>query len=183
MPIQHVSSQNGASDYPEALSHYNDQAPLWRVLLYPHRSLSRNGFVIFMGVTSVMIAVPVLPLVGTKALWGVLPFLVGTIVLLWLFLKRNYRDGHIVEELSLWSDHICLIRLNPRGPLGQRRQEWSANPFWVSVSTHDTPVKNYLTLTGGKREVELGAFLSPDERLTLKAALETQLKNLSQPET
>ncbi len=29
------------------------------------------------------------------------------------------------------------------------------------------PVENYVTLTGGGREVEIGAFLSEEERLSL----------------
>ena len=35
----------------------------------------------------------------------------------------------------------------------------------------------YLTLQGGPREVELGAFLTPPERLGLKDTLERALRN------
>ena len=51
------------------------------------------------------------------------------------------------------------------GPKG-KRQDWEANPYWLRVTLHETdgPVPNYLTLKGDGREVELGAFLSEDER-------------------
>ncbi|MEP5758622.1 MAG: DUF2244 domain-containing protein [Litoreibacter sp.] len=174
MPIELIDLSDRASDYPEALSIYNGGTPpVWRALLYPHRSLPQRGFVIVIAVTSLFLTVPLLPLVGTVALWGLLPFLLLTIAALWYFIMRNYRDGHIVEEISLWSDHMSLVRLNPRGPI--RRQEWSANPYWVTISQHQAPVLHYLTLKGGPREVELGSFLSADERLKLKAQIEDQI--------
>jgi uncharacterized membrane protein len=37
-------------------------------------------------------------------------------------------------------------------------------------------VPNYLTLSGGGREVELGAFLTPVERVELKDTLESALR-------
>lgn len=181
MPIQHIELTQRASDYPEALWSTKDGTPpIWRVLLWPHRSLPRGGFVIFIAATSVMLAIPVLPLIGTSALWGLLPFLVLTVAGLWFFLMRNYRDGHMIEELSLWPDMITLVRLNPRGTEAQRRQDWSANPYWVKVSSHEKPVAHYLTLSGGSRDVELGTFLTPDERKELHATLDEQLRALRQ---
>lgn len=180
MPIKHVDLTQRASDYPEALCNSRGDAPIWRVILYPYRSLTRRGFVIFIAVTSVTIAIPILPLIGTKALWGLLPFLVLAIAGMWFFLMRSYRDGHLIEELSLWPDMITLVRLNPRGPEAQRRQDWSANPYWVKINSHDQPVEHYLTLTGGPRDVELGAFLTPQERKELHAMLADQLRALDQ---
>ncbi len=175
MPIKHIDLAGRASDYPEALSHYSDEPPLYRVVLWPHRSLSRQGFVWFIAVTCGFLALPVLALVGTAALWGLLPFLVLTIWAMWFFLMRSYRDGYLVEELSLWPDHLELIRTSPK----DGRKEWGANPYWVEIATHDKPVENYLTLRGGPREVELGAFLSADERLELKEELEMKLRFLA----
>jgi uncharacterized membrane protein len=49
----------------------------------------------------------------------------------------------------------------------------------VQVQLYPTggPVPQYLTLKGGGREVELGAFLSEDERRTLKDDLHRRLAN------
>jgi len=175
MPIERIDLDEGASDYPEALSTYNGTQPRYRVLLYPHRSLPAGGFVWFMAATSFLIAIPLLPLIGTPALWGLLPFLVATIALLWFFIMRSYKSGQLVEEISVWSDHMTLARANPDGS----RQDWQANPYWVEVVSHDTPLPNYLTLRGGPREVELGAFLTPDERLSLKEELDDKLRFLA----
>ena len=175
MPIQHINLPEGASDYPEALSSYEGKAPLYRVLLYPHRSLPRSGFVFFIAATSVMMALPLLALITTSAFWAMLPFIVVTVVAVWMFLMHSYRTGQLVEELSLWPDRMTLTRRNPNGEL----LEWDTNPYWVEVFSHDKPIPNYLTLRGGPREVELGAFLTPEERVELKEELENKLRFLA----
>ncbi len=45
-------------------------------------------------------------------------------------------------------------------------QNWQANPHWVEVKLRPEggPVENYVTPRGNNRTVEIGAFLSPDER-------------------
>ncbi|MEM9435019.1 MAG: DUF2244 domain-containing protein [Pseudomonadota bacterium] len=178
MPFQQIDLNERASDYPEALSR-SDTVPLYRVVLWPHRSLSRGGFVFFIGMTSFLLAIPLLGLIGTMALWGLLPFLILTISALWFFMMRSYRDGHLVEELSMWRDKVQLVRMSPK----EGRKDWSANPHWVQVVSHDAPVKHYLTLLGGPREVELGAFLTPEERLELKEELELKLRFLARKST
>ena len=64
-----------------------------------------------------------------------------------------------------------------------KRQDWQANPYWVRVTLHVTggPVPNYLTLKGDGREVELGAFLSEDERIRLRDDLKTRIAALRSP--
>ena len=174
MPIQHIDLSGRASDYPEALSRHEDQIPVWRVLLYPHRSLPATGFAWTIGLLSLGLALPLFGILGTAVLWGVLPFLILTVWATWYFMMRSYRDGQIVEELSLWRDQLTLVHVDPKGG----RKDWQANPYWVQVNERDTPVKHYLTLQGGPREVELGAFLSADERLILKSELEDEIRGL-----
>lgn len=147
-----------------------------RLHLWPYRSLPRKGFVLFIGATCLLILVPMLAVLGSPVLWGILPFFALAIWGLWAALARSYRDGEIVEDLALSRDSLTLTRHGPRG----RRQDWQANPYWVSVQLHPTggPVPNYLTLKGNGREVELGAFLSEDERLALRDELQTRLLHL-----
>ncbi len=174
MPFRIISSSNGASDQPEALFHWGNRSPDCRVLLWPHRSLPPTGFVWFIGITCAMLSLPLLALLGTAALWGLLPFLALAVAGVWIALNHSYRTGRLVEEVCLWDDQMSLVRVEPSG----RRQEWQANPYWVELRTHDKPVEHYLTLRGGDREVELGAFLSPEERLELKLDLEDAIRQL-----
>ena len=149
--------------------------PETRLRLWPHRSLSPRGFVWFIGSTAALIAVPLIGLLGTAALWMLLPFLIVAVGAMWLALNRSYKDARIVEDLRLTPDSITLTRQSPRD-----RRDWQANPHWVRVTLHETggPVPNYLTLTGNNREVELGAFLSEEERVTLARDLRHRLAAL-----
>ena len=139
-----------------------------RLHLWPYRSLPRRGMVWFIGGTAALIALPLLVLLGSPVLWGLLPFLVLTVWGIWTALNRSFKDGEILEDLCLSRDEISLTRHDRKG-----RHRWQANPHWVRVMVHKTkgPVPDYLTLTGNGREVELGAFLSPEERLALDIEL------------
>lgn len=151
-------------------------APLHAITLWPHRSLPRTGFVWFIGVTAAIIALPLIALVGTPALWGLLPFLLLAIAAIWWALQRSYHDGDIREHLAIWPDRMTLEREGPRG----KRAAWNANPYWVTPVLHASggPVPNYVTLRGGDREVELGAFLSEPERVTLFGDLSNMLRQI-----
>ena len=145
-------------------------APLAELHLWPYRSLSRRGFVTFIGVTAGLLALPALALIGRLALWGLLPFLLGAIWAIWWALQRSQRDGEVLEELRIWPDRVELVRHDPK----RDTRAWEANPYWITPHLHVTggPVPNYLTLRGGPREVEIGAFLSEPERLALRDELQ-----------
>jgi len=119
---------------------------------------------------------PLLSLLGTLALWAMLPFMLVVLFAIWLSFLRNYRDGGLFEELTLWPDMIVVHRHNPR----HAAQDWQANPYWISLSLRQEggPVENYLTLKGAGREIELGAFLSPEERFELHHELNHALGHL-----
>jgi uncharacterized membrane protein len=152
---------------------WTETADTTKLVVTPHQSLTPRGFVWFMGVTLVMIAMPLLAVLGTPVLWGLLPFFALAIWGLWLAIGRNQRDARLSETLTLSGTRITLVRRDPRG----EEQRWEANPYWVSVQMHAKggPVENYVTLKGAGREVEIGAFLSADERVALFDRLELEL--------
>jgi len=151
-----------------------DTPPLAQATLRPNRSLSRSGFAWLLVILWGVLLIPLIPLLGKAALWVMLPFLLSALVALWYSIDRNNRDGELTETLCLWRDKITVTRTGPRQP----SQEWAANPYWVSVAIKPKggPVDQYLTLKGGNREIELGAFLSPQERITLRDDLENALR-------
>lgn len=146
----------------DAPGHAEGGEPIAVLHLWPYRSLPKRGFAFAIGFAYVALMIPVAGFVGTAAMWWLLAPGLIAIAGLWWFIGKSYRDGEILEELTIWPDHMRLTRT---GPLA-RHAEWEANPHWVSVERHrdSGPVKDYITLKGNGREVEIGAFLSEDER-------------------
>jgi uncharacterized membrane protein len=145
--------------------------------LWPNRSLSRRGWTWIVALLAAGFMLPLAGLAGTKAAWGMLPFLVAALAGLCLAVRRNHIDGRLREDLRLWPDLLTVVRREPDG----RERRWHANPFWVRLKLRDAHVEKYLTLEGNGREIELGAFLSPWERETLHADLVAALERARQP--
>lgn len=133
--------------------------------LWPHQSLPAKGYVRFLAATAVLITVPLFPVLGTFVFWGLLPFLLLALFGMKWALDRNRRDSQILEVLTLGPEAARLERSVPREP----SKSWECNRYWASVQMHphQGPVPNYVTLRGAGREVEIGAFLSEDERKAL----------------
>lgn len=146
------------------------------LILRPNRSLGLRGFVWVIGLAWAGFMIPLVALLGTVALWAMLPFVLGTVALLWVLIRRHQADGALFERLTLSPESIRITHHAPRKPV----QDWQANPYWTRVTLHRKggPVENYITLRGGGREVELGAFLSPEERGALHGELTTALAQL-----
>lgn len=144
-------------------------APLMRLDIWPHRSLPTKGFVATIALMFIAGLVPVIAFIGTTAFWVLLACMMGALAALWFALRRSDREN-LREELLIWHDHIILNHYPQKGP----RKSWRANPYWVRLALHAEggPVEQYLTLKSGgageSREVELGAFLSPEERVRLR---------------
>ena len=176
MPIHWDDDPDRAPVNAGALSYKDGTAPAAHAVLCPNRSLPPEGFAWVISIAFALILIPAIPFLGTRVLWALLPFLLGAVWLLWIFLRRNYRDGQLTEELFLWSDRIEVRRTDPRGAVRQ----WCADPYWVRVRLHEHggPVSDYVTLSGAGREIELGTFLSPDERKSLYTTLSALLSRL-----
>ena len=152
--------------------------PAAELRLSPHKPLDARGFAVVIGATFVLLLVPLVPVLGTVILWVLLPFLMAALAMIWIALRTSAaRQLAVSETLTLTAERVSLERREARGDV----RRWEANPHWVTVSLHPDggPVENYVTLKGGGREVEVGAFLSPDERLALRDEIEGLLRRVA----
>lgn len=133
--------------------------------LWPHQSLPPRGFAAFILITFVLILIPILAMLGTILLWGLLPFVLLAVGGMYLALQRNFRARQIEEILTLDETHASLVHKAPDGSI----EEWACNRHWTRLEKYEKggPVPHYVTLRGEGREVEIGAFLSEDERIAL----------------
>jgi uncharacterized membrane protein len=134
--------------------------PIFDAVLYPHRSLSPQG------VRYLLFAIAgMLTLVGlffaAQGAWLVLPFFGCEIVLFW------------------WA-----FRTNARGKSRELRKENRfAPPHWLSVELTPRPGgDNELWLASHGRALQVGGFLTPEERDDLATALRAALRNMRAPE-
>jgi len=152
-----------------------DESPIFERRIEGHRSLPKEGFAATMAFTMIMLFIPMFAVLGTPVLWGLLPPAMIALGALWYAIRRNTQDGTVAEVIRVWEDNMQVTRFNPRAP----QQDWQANPHWVKTHIRQRRVvKNYLTLTGGNREIELGIFLTPDARLELRREIDDVLRTI-----
>ncbi|MGR3634547.1 MAG: DUF2244 domain-containing protein [Shimia sp.] len=146
------------------------------LILWPHRSLPRRGFAAMILFAFMMGTVPLYGFLGTVFFWTILPFILAMVAALWWGLERSYKDGDVVEELRLKGDTLHLIHSPAKGA----PKSWDCNVYWARAEMHVTggPVPHYVTLLGNGRTVEIGSFLSEDERKVLFGELTDFLKRV-----
>lgn len=146
--------------------------PVYAAEIWPNQSMSRPIYRLVLGVAGVGLAIPLAPLLGTLLFWGLFPFIALAFWGLWYAFRRNGRNLQISEQVWIWRDEMRVERREPSG----RILRWQADPMKVRITIHaDAHIESYLTLGGGGREIELGAFLAPEERLTLATEIEAGL--------
>ncbi len=142
--------------------------------LWPHNSLPPRWAVRVVLSVFLFGLIPLMAVLGSALLWGLLPFLLLTVLGLWLALQSNYRSRSVFEVFTLTGTQARLVHHHP----GRGQQEWTCNRFWARPAMHKQggPVPNYVTLTGDGREVEIGAFLTEEERIALFDDLTKKLR-------
>lgn len=152
--------------------------PIYDVTLWPNQSLTLRGHRMAMGTAAAGLSLPLFAVAGTPVFWGLAPFLLLAFGALWFAIRRNGRHLCIEERLTVWRDEVRVERREPDG----RLLRWQAEPLRVRLRLHkEAKVEDYLTLAGGAREIEIGAFLAPEERVALAAEIESALTRALRP--
>jgi uncharacterized membrane protein len=141
-------------------------------VLYPNCSLGRLGFAVLMAAI-VLASVAVGAGFMMVGAWPVTGFLGLDVLLIYLAFRWNYRQARRAEFVRLDQDGLTVRRLEPDG----RSQDWCFEPYWVRVSI-DRPTRHdhRLVLSSHGQRLEIGAFLTIDERLELARALNEALR-------
>ena len=151
---------------------------LFDAILQPNTSLEPKGFMLLMvAIASVSFVVGMVFMVAGA--WPVVGFLGLDVALIFMAFKANYRWARMYETVRLTSDSLLVERISPPG----KAQRWSFQPYWLKVQI-DTPVKHdsQLVLSSHGKRLNIGAFLTADERLELAHALQDALAKLRSPE-
>lgn len=141
------------------------------VVLYPHRSLSPRGFIMLMSAACLVSFIAGIVFVSIGA-WPVFGFFgVEFLLLGWCF-RLNYRHARLYETVQISRSELRVRRVHPDG----EARSWSFQPFWLTVAIDDPPEPgSRLTLSSHGRELAIGSFLSPAERLDLARTIRRAL--------
>ncbi|NBC34844.1 MAG: DUF2244 domain-containing protein [Alphaproteobacteria bacterium] len=155
-----------------------DPAFRFDAFLHPHRSLSIAGFRLLMAVL-IVISLIIGGVFLAAGAWPIFGFYGLDILIIYLALRKNYKNALIYEKVRL-NDDILLVEKGDRHGV---TESWTFQPYWLRVHVDD-PDKHHarVRLTSHGTSVIVGAFLSPEERLEFAAALRRALSEVRGPQ-
>lgn len=147
--------------------------PLFAATLTPHRSLSRRGFRIALALFAVLASIPGIIFFSFGA-WPIVGFLGLDIVLIWWALRTSMAGSKRYEEVTLWPDQLELKQVSARGS----EQLLRFSPFVVKlvIDRDFNERTTALHLRTNDRDIEIGAFLNPDDKASFAKVFGTALK-------
>ena len=148
-------------------------------ILQPHSSLKPSGFMLVMAMIGVTSFIGGVAFVIAGA-WPVFGFLALDVVLVYLALKMNYHEARRYETVTLTDEELTVRKIEPSG----RRRTFRFQPYWLQVDLDDPPGPgSELMLRTHGVALEIGKFLTADEKADLAHALRTELEGLRGPKT
>ncbi|MEX0838250.1 MAG: DUF2244 domain-containing protein [Parvibaculum sp.] len=146
----------------------------FNALLTPHRSLSRKGFVVVMGLVAA-VNFTAGALFMAKGAWPVFGFCGLEVMLVWWAFRTNYRAARAHETVQLSDEELRVRRVDAKG----RARIFSFQPYWVRLLLKENPdASTHLHLVSHGRSLEVASCLSPAERRDFARALEEALAAL-----
>ncbi|MCX7351337.1 MAG: DUF2244 domain-containing protein [Alphaproteobacteria bacterium] len=151
----------------------NCNSKVWQATLTPHRSLTRQGFFVLMGLV-IAVNLVVAGMFVALGAWPIAGFAGLDVLLIWWAFRVNFADARKLERISITEHELVLDRLSEKYPPQQQRFVRR----WVRVELeedHDRELIGSLLLVSGRTRVAVGEFLAPEERKSLAMALKSAL--------
>ena len=143
--------------------------PLERLTIWPHRSLSRKGFLVL-----ITILAGLLSTIGVgfflAGAWPVIGFLGLELLVVWGAFKLNYRAAKVRETIETNTETLKIEHTDERGK--SAITEFPVGWLRVHLSPSVTPdessrYRQRVILSSHGRKAEVGAFLHPAEKAKL----------------
>ena len=151
----------------------SSEAQSIKIRLAPNRSLDSYGTKVVFAVIAFGFLLPIIPFIGSPIGTTLTIFSGLTFYLFLTLLQKNFQQGSTFEEILISKNKIIVVHQEKN----KEQMTWECNPYWTKVhlDINNPRLKNYLTLAGKGKRIELGAFLSPDERLELRDKIQNAL--------
>ena len=148
--------------------------PLERLTIWPHRSLSRKGFVVL-----ITILAGLLSTIGAgfflAGAWPVIGFLGLELLVVWGAFNLNYRAAKVRETIETSTETLKIAHTDQRG--NSAITEFPVGWLRVHLSPSVTPnvsarYRQRVILSSHGRQAEIGAFLHPAEKAKLRSEVD-----------
>ncbi len=140
--------------------------------LTPYRSLGARGFLWLMVALSSLSALCGL-VFWLNGAWPVVGFFGVDVVFIYVVFRANYRAANAYELVTLTDADLTVRRVDAKG--GER--SWHFEPSWLKVDIVEPPEPDSpLTLASHGRSLQIGAFLTAEERVEVATALRDALR-------
>ena len=151
----------------------SNESPFINIRLMPNRSLDSYGTKVVFAVIACGFLLPIIPFLGSPIGTTLTIFSGLTFYLFLTLLQKSFQQGNTFEEILISKNKIIVIHQEKN----KEQKAWQGNPYWtrVHLDSNNPKLKNYLTLAGKGRHIELGAFLSPGERIELRDKIQNAL--------
>jgi uncharacterized membrane protein len=152
--------------------------PVFAATLTPHRSLTPRGKQIVIGLISALALVPGI-LFYTVGAWPVIGFMGFDVLAIWAALTISMRGGKAYEVVTLWPDQLELKKVDARGEAKLMVFRPFDVKFVIDRDFNERVTALWLRLRDDR--TPLGAFLSPEEKVSFAKEFGTALRKARHP--
>jgi uncharacterized membrane protein len=155
-----------------------DEPVYFDAVLRPNRSLGPRGFALLMGAIALASFATGVAFLSAGA-WPVLGFFGLDVLLIYIAFRASYRSARGFETVRLTAGGVEVRRVDAAG----RAVSWRAPAHWLRVDLDKLDeYRSRLVLRTHGRACQVGAFLAPEERAALAAALAAAVGRLKRGE-
>ncbi len=147
--------------------------PIFSARLTPRRSIGARGAGMVVAVLAIAATMSGAIYFSLGA-WPIIAFLVLDVALLGLAMGQVLRRTKREEEVTLWSDQLELKQVDTTGRATLTRFHPQAVKLVIDRDFNERTTA--LHLRSADQDVELGAFLEPDEKSSFAKAFGTALR-------
>lgn len=146
-----------------------DNTKTWAAELTPHRSLTRQGYFVLLGLVILVNLIIAVMFIAMGA-WPIAGFAGLDVLLVWWAFRANFASARRMERIRITEHELVFEDVRD----GHPTVETKLVRRWVRVELDEDRERELigrLTLVSGQNRIPVGDFLPPEERKALAHAL------------
>ena len=147
--------------------------PLFSADLTPHRAMNARERWVVVGLAALLGAIPALISLSAGA-WPIALFVGAAVIAIAVALTLSDKNGKRREIVTLWPDRLEIVQIDAKGQKEQRLLSSLVARLIIDRDFDEQTTR--LRVRSGEDDLEIGAFLSPDDKSSFGKVFGTALK-------